>query len=104
GLAWLLATCAQLLCRGGCLALVAAGVDAAGTAQDYTPVAAAASGIGLGYLQHIVAVTADADGDRFTFYATDTDLHGGPGSGDGSWPVHTRAHTDVLIFIRGPHG
>ncbi|MFC0526615.1 hypothetical protein [Phytohabitans kaempferiae] len=55
----------KLLRPGGCLVLVV-GVPAglAATPEDFGPLVAAASA-GLGYLQHIVAVAARADGDHF---------------------------------------
>ncbi len=63
----LLPVTAGLLRPGGCLVLIAhPATDAPGTAA---PVAAAAAA-GLGYLQHIVAVRATADGDTRSQGAT----------------------------------
>jgi len=65
-------------------------------------VAAAAHG-GLGYLQHIVAVVAGTDGDRFTYHATDgDDLAAVAGETDGGDGVrHARVHADLLVFLHG---
>jgi hypothetical protein len=59
-LAWLLTACTTLLRPGGCLILVVAvPAGTTTTPEDFTGVVHAAAGVGLGYLQHIVAVTAD---------------------------------------------
>jgi hypothetical protein len=99
-LAWLLTACARLLRPGGCLILVVAvpaGTPA--TPQDFTPVVQAAAGVGLGYLQHIVAVAADTDGDAFIYHVTDEELLT-LASGDGrQWSVaHLRVHADLMVF------
>jgi len=100
-LAFLLATCARLLRPGGCLVLVVAtppGVAA--VPQDLSDVVDAAAHTGLGYLQHIVALTtADTDGDRFTYHAAPTDLATLAG-GDPSPAVHLRVHADLMIFTQ----
>ncbi|MET8197994.1 hypothetical protein [Micromonospora taraxaci] len=99
-LAWLLAACARLLRPGGCLILVV-GVPAGTqpTPEDFGPLVAAASATGLGYLQHIVAVEADTDGDQFVYYGTDEELltlvHANPEQ----WSVaHLRVHADLMVF------
>jgi hypothetical protein len=100
-LAWLLSACAGLLRRGGCLMLI---VDApaghTATPQDLSPVVSAAASLGLGYLQHIVAVAADTDGDSFVYYLSDEELltlaHHTRGE---QWQVaHLRVHADLLVF------
>ena len=98
-LGWLLTACAQLLRPGGCLVLV---VTAAGTVsrpEDFRPLLNAARAAGLLYLQHIVAVHADTDGDQFIYHATDEEVLGlvraDPGSGDAP---HRRVHADVLVL------
>lgn len=99
-LAWLLAACARLLRPGGCLVLVV-GVPAGtvATPEDFTPVIEAASHGGIGYLQHIVAVAADTDGDRFTYQATDEELLAlARASGGEQWVLHAQVHADLLVF------
>jgi hypothetical protein len=100
-LAWLLAAGARLLRPGGCLVLVVA-PPAGARPEDFSPVAAAAAGTGLGYLQHIVAVTADTDGDQFVYHATDEELltlahHPDP---DRPSVAHLPVHADLLIFVQ----
>ncbi|WP_328463628.1 hypothetical protein OHA21_38455 [Actinoplanes sp. NBC_00393] len=98
-LAWLLTACAQLLRPGGCLILVVA--VPAGTPpipEDFTPVVQAAAGVRLGYLQHIVAVTADTDGDAFIYHVTDEELLA-LADATGQWQAaHLRVHADLLVF------
>jgi hypothetical protein len=100
-LAWLLTACAALLRRGGCLILVVsvpAGITA--TPEDFSPVVTAAANAGLGYLQHIVAVVADTDGDAFVYHVTDEELLAlAHQPGDEQWAVaHLRVHADLLVF------
>lgn len=101
-LAWLLAACARLLRPGGCLILVVAvppGTTA--TPQDFSTVVAAAAGVGLGYLQHIVAVTADTSdgGDAFVYHVTDEELLAIASTTGHGWGVaHLRVHADLLVF------
>jgi hypothetical protein len=103
-LAWLLAACAQLLRPGGCLVIVVAATsdpaDTVARPEDFSPVAAAAAGAGLGYLQHIVAVAADTDGDAFVYHVTDEELLALAADTDGPrWSVaHLRVHADLLVF------
>ncbi|XVV10883.1 hypothetical protein ACQP2X_39495 [Actinoplanes sp. CA-131856] len=98
-LAWLLTACTQLLRPGGCLILVVA--VPAGTSpapEDFTPVVQAAAGVRLGYLQHIVAVAADADGDAFIYHVTDEELLA-LADATGRWQAaHLRVHADLLVF------
>ncbi|SCE95029.1 hypothetical protein GA0070618_2150 [Micromonospora echinospora] len=99
-LAWLLAACGRLLRPGGCLVLVV-GVPAGAVAapEDFTPVVDAAAGCGLGYLQHIVAVAADSDGDRFTYHATDEELLSlARTTGVEQFVLHVKVHADLLVF------
>jgi hypothetical protein len=104
-LAWLLTACARLLRPGGCLILVVAvpAGSAAGTTgpEDFSPVVTAAAGVGLGYLQHIVAVAADIsdDGDAFVYHVTDEELLTLVGATGAQWQVaHLRIHADLLVF------
>ena len=99
-LAWLLTGCARLLHPGGCLILVIAAPDGAPTGpQDFTPVLQAAATVGLGYLQHIVAVTADTDSDAFIYHATDEELLALAGTAGRPWGLtHLRVHADLLVF------
>ncbi|MFC5940000.1 hypothetical protein ABUL04_25905 [Micromonospora harpali] len=99
-LAWLLAACAQLLQPGGCLILVVT-VSAGATAgpEDFSGVVQAAAGVGLGYLQHLVAVTADTDGDAFVYHVTDEELLTLTTAVDQRWQVaHLRVHADLMVF------
>ncbi|MFI6163042.1 hypothetical protein ACIA59_24210 [Micromonospora haikouensis] len=100
-LAWLLAACARLLRPGGCLVLVV-GVPAGTqpTPEDFGPLVAAASSAGLGYLQHIVAVEADTDGDQFVYHVvTDEELLTLAHANPEQWAVaHLRVHADLLVF------
>jgi len=99
-LAWLLAACTRMLRPGGCLVLVV-GVPAGtiATPEDFTPVVEAAASTGLGYLQHIVAVAADTDGDRFTYHAADEELLAlARASGAEQFVLHVKVHADLLVF------
>ncbi|MET8147836.1 hypothetical protein ACIBSW_24775 [Actinoplanes sp. NPDC049668] len=103
-LAWLLAACAQLLRPGGCLILVVTvPAGAAPAPADFTSVVQAAAGVRLGYLQHIVAVAADTDGDAFVYHlATDEELLALTGATDGWQAAHLRVHADLLVFSQIP--
>jgi hypothetical protein len=98
-LAWLLTACAQLLRPGGCLILVVAVAPGSPPApEDFTPVVQAAAGVRLGYLQHIVAVAADTDGDAFIYHVTDEELLA-LADATGQWQAaHLRVHADLLVF------
>ncbi|MGA8116022.1 MAG: hypothetical protein WCA46_20375 [Actinocatenispora sp.] len=105
-LAWLLTGCTRLLRSGGCLILVvAAPPGTPPTPEDLSPVVDAAAEVGLGYLQHIVALTATTDGDCFVYHATDEELltldHD---SGQQLAVTHQRAHVDVFVFGRPQPG
>jgi hypothetical protein len=114
-LAWLLTACTRLLRPGGCLVLVVTAPTGT-TPEDFSPVAAAAASAGLGYLQHIIAVTADTGGDAFVYHVTDEELLtlSADTSAGQRWPVaHLRVHADLLVFSqvqipdrprRGPQG
>ncbi|GAA4595761.1 hypothetical protein BJY16_001785 [Actinoplanes octamycinicus] len=105
-LAWLLSACAQLLRPGGCLILVVAVATGTPPApEDFTGVVQAAAGVRLGYLQHIVAVAADTDGDAFIYHlTTDEELLALTSATDGWQAQHVRVHADLLVFsqIRQP--
>ncbi|GGJ90062.1 hypothetical protein GCM10010123_19880 [Pilimelia anulata] len=79
---------------GGCLILV----DPADAGPvDLRPMHAAAAAVGLAYFQHIVAVAAQADGDRFVYYPTPAELEAAAepaGSG------HVRVHRDLRVYLR----
>ncbi|MCO1593746.1 hypothetical protein M8C17_01035 [Micromonospora sp. RHAY321] len=108
-LAWLLTACAKLLCPGGCLVLVVTVPSTSSQPEDFTSVATAAASVGLGYLQHIVAVAADTDGDAFVYHLTDEELLTlAQQAGEQHWAVsHLRVHADLLVFsqhhISAPH-
>ncbi|MET7949070.1 hypothetical protein [Micromonospora sp. NPDC005324] len=100
-LAWLLTACARLLRPGGCLVLVVTVPAAAfgSRPEDFTPVATAAAQVGMGYLQHIVAVSADTDGDAFVYHVTDEELLTLTHQSDPQWTVtHLHVHSDLLVF------
>jgi hypothetical protein len=101
-LAWLLTACARLLRPGGCLILiVAVPAGATATPEDFSPLVGAAAGVGLGYLQHLVAVAADIsdDGDAFVYHVTDEELLTLLGTNAAQWQVaHLRIHADLLVF------
>ncbi len=99
-LAWLLTACARLLRPGGCLVLVVTLPATAGGPEDFTPVAGAAAAVGLGYLQHIVAVAADTDGDAFVYHVTDEELLTLTHQTDPQRlaVAHLRVHADLLVF------
>jgi len=76
-----------------------AGPDApAGRPEDFGPLVAAAREAGLGYLQHIVAVRADVDGDQFVYYATDDELLALARDAARRRVAHLRVHADLLVF------
>jgi SAM-dependent methyltransferase len=104
-LAWLLTGCARLLRPGGCLILVVAvPAGTSATPEDFTPVVQAAAGVGLGYLQHIVAVAADTDGDAFIYHVTDEELLAlaADTGGQRRAIAHLRVHADLLLFSAQP--
>ncbi len=104
-LAGLLTACTRLLRPGGCLVLVVAVPTGTITRpQDFSPLAAAAANAGLGYLQHIVAVTADTDADTFVYHVTDEELLALTEQTDGQpWTLtHHRIHADLLVFSPPP--
>jgi SAM-dependent methyltransferase len=98
-LAWLLTACARLLRPGGCLVLVVANPSGApARPEDFSPVSEAAATVGLGYLQHIAAVDADAGAEAFVYHVTDEELLG-LAADSGQWAVaHLRVHADLLVF------
>jgi hypothetical protein len=98
-LSWLLHACGQLLRPGGCLVLVvAAPTGATAAPADYRPIIDTAREARLGYLQHIVAVRADVDGDQFVYYATDAELLT-LAQNRQEWAVaHLTVHADLLVF------
>ncbi|MEU7975403.1 hypothetical protein AB0B48_25535 [Micromonospora sp. NPDC049089] len=104
-LARLLAAGGRLLRPGGCLVLVVS-VPASRqpTPEDFGPLVAAAAAAGLGYLQHIVAVEADTDGDQFVYYhGTDEELLTLAHANPEQWSVaHVRVHADLMVFIPHP--
>ncbi|MET8355186.1 hypothetical protein [Micromonospora sp. NPDC005206] len=97
-LAWLLTACARLLRPGGCLVLVVTVPTTTAGPEDFTRVATAAGSVGLGYLQHIVAVAADTDGDSFVYHLTDEELLTLTHQADQQWAAHLKVHADLLVF------
>ena len=100
-LAFLLATCARLLRPDGCLVLVVTTPPGApATPQDFSDVVDAAAACGLGYLQHIVAVTgAETCDDEFVYHATGADL-AALSDDTARAAVHLRVHHDLLVFTQ----
>jgi SAM-dependent methyltransferase len=105
-LAWLLTACARLLRPGGCLVLVVANPSGApARPEDFSPISEAAATVGLGYLQHIAAVDADAGAEAFVYHVTDEELLGLAADSGQQWAVaHLRVHADLLVFsqLAGP--
>jgi SAM-dependent methyltransferase len=99
-LAWLLTACARLLRPGGCLVLVVANPSGApARPEDFSPISEAAATVGLGYLQHIAAVDADAGTEAFVYHVTDEELLGLAADSGQQWAVaHLRVHADLLVF------
>ncbi|HEY1484713.1 MAG TPA: hypothetical protein VGF84_01340, partial [Micromonosporaceae bacterium] len=87
----LVAAAEAILRPGGCLIFIAV-VDRA-QIGDYTALITAARRAGLRYLQHIVAVDADIDGDRLVYYATDAEL------AELNSGAHARIHADLIVLI-----
>jgi hypothetical protein len=81
-------TAARLLEPGGCAVFAAARHNSG----NYTALVTAARAAGLRYLQHIVAITADIDGDELIYNATSRDL--------ANASLHSRVHIDLIIFWR----
>ncbi|MGQ5261036.1 hypothetical protein ACTWLT_09800 [Micromonospora sp. ZYX-F-536] len=103
-LARLLTACARLLRPGGCLVLiVAVPAGTIATPEDFSPLATEAANVGLGYLQHIVAVTADTDADAFVYHVTDEELLALARDTSGQqWTLtHHRVHADLFVFTTG---
>jgi len=83
---------------GGVLAvIVPTPVDGTGPAQ-LGPLVRAAAAAGLGYLQHIVAMHATADGDTLVPATGDAEPAAAGARAGGA--AHLPAHTDVLVFTR----
>jgi SAM-dependent methyltransferase len=101
-LARLLSACARLLREGGCLVLVVANSSGApARPEDFTRLSEAAATVGLGYLQHIAAVDADAGAEAFVYHVTDEELLGLAADDGRRWAVaHLRVHADLLVFSR----
>ena len=75
-LAWLLTACARLLHPSGCLILVVANTARGQRRRrGLLPRGHRGGHAGLSYLQHIVAVSADTDGDSFVYHLTHKELH-----------------------------
>lgn len=67
--------------------------------EDFSGLVEAAAGVGLGYLQHLVAVTAETDGDAFVYHVTDEELLTFTTTVNQRWQVaHLRVHADLMVF------
>jgi len=65
-------------------------------------IVAAATAAGLGYLQHIIAVTARITGDRLIPAATPEQIARAQAAHTAGLPIHLDAHADVLVFHKPP--
>ena len=92
----LAAAVVRVLQPGGCVVFIAAGDRH--HRGNYTTLVEAATTAGLRYLQHIVAIGTDIDGDQLTYHGTDHDLEH-PDS-----TRHRRVHTDLLVFATAQSG
>ncbi len=93
--------CRQLMSRDGCTIVALAALPAGETyVQHSGPLIPAARDAGLGWLQHIVAITAPIAGQRITWRATPAD----PATLRSA--THLTVHVDLLVFAtrRGRHG
>jgi hypothetical protein len=88
-------------------ALVPAGIIAVVAPAGHGPdaslpgrIVAAATAAGLGYLQHVIAVTARLNGDRLLPAPSTEQLARTRAARAVGLGVHLPAHTDVLIFTR----
>ncbi|WP_189115092.1 hypothetical protein [Pilimelia terevasa] len=82
------------LLPGGCLILVD---PALAGPVDQRPVHVTAAAVGLDYFQHIVAVGAPAEGERFVFYPTKAEL---AAAADPTGSGHVRVHRDLRVYLR----
>jgi hypothetical protein len=90
----LFTACRLLLARGGCTIVVLAALPAD---SDYTEhshrLIPAAQRAGLGWLQHIIAITAPIVGDRIVWRAAPADAASIRGA------THLTVHVDLLVFV-----
>jgi hypothetical protein len=80
----------RVLQPGGCVVVIAVGDRP--DRGNYTRLIEPATTAGLRYLQHIVAIGADIDGDQLTYHASDQDLT------ESDSGRHRRTHADLLVF------
>lgn len=95
-----LASWATHLLPSGLLAAVVPNAVGAG-AVLCGRVVEAASRAGLGYLQHVVAITARLVDDRLDPHPTDREIGQALAARAAGLPAHLPVHADVLIFHRG---
>jgi hypothetical protein len=85
--------CRQLMNRDGCTIVALAELPAGQTYIDHSgALIPAARHAGLGWLQHIVAITAPISGQRIAWHVTPAD----PATMRSA--THVRVHIDLLIF------
>ena len=93
--------CRRLMSPGGCSIVVLAGLPAGQTYIEHSgPLIPAARHAGLGWLQHVIAITAPIVGQRITWRATPAD----PATLRAA--THIKIHIDLLVFAprTGRHG
>jgi hypothetical protein len=93
-------TCRRLMGPGGCTIVALAGVPPQQTfAQHRSTLIPAAQQAGLGWLQHIVAITAPIVGQHITWRAAPAD------AGMLRAAAHLKVHLDLFVFVMpGRHG
>jgi hypothetical protein len=93
--------CRRLMSPGGCTIVALAGLPAGDTYAEHSgPLIPAARHAGLGWLQHIIAITAPIVGQRITWRAAPAD----PATLRAA--THVQIHIDLLVFVprTGRHG
>jgi hypothetical protein len=93
--------CRRLMTRDGCTIVALAALPAGETyAEHSAALIPAARHAGLGWLQHIIAITAPISGQRITWQASPAD----PGTLRSA--THVKVHIDLLVFMTrtGRHG
>lgn len=95
----LFAACRRLMAADGCTIVVLAAADPVDAYTDQSRVILpAARHAGLGWLQHIVAITAPITGERITWRAAPTDRASLRAA------AHVTIHLDLLVLVpRRPH-
>lgn len=101
GLRGIFRACRRLMSPGGCTIVALAALPPQQTfAQHSTALIPAAQQAGLGWLQHIVAITAPVVGQHVTWRATPADVATVRAA------THVKVHLDLFVFMArgGRHG